>query len=256
VSRPAPVRAVVVDLDDTLYPQAAFLAGAAAVVAATAAGLGVDPAVFGPALGAQFAAGSDRPGTIDRALLAAGVPPERAGALVPVLVAAFSGYRPAALAPYPGVPAALSRLRQRFPVALLTDGAPAVQRAKLAATGLAALLDPVVVTDEYGGRAARKPDPAGLRRIAAALGVPTGALVVIGDRPDKDVAAALAVGATAVRVRTGEYADQPDRPGTAAVVADFPAAVQVLLAGRLSAVRGGNDPESRQTESPVPTTVG
>ncbi|GGK24614.1 hypothetical protein GCM10010124_16430 [Pilimelia terevasa] len=222
-----PPAAVVVDLDDTLYPQASYLDGAARAVGRAAVRAGLDGPAVAAALARELAAGSDRGATIDRALAACGV--AAADELVAALVAAFTAHRPRALPCYPGAAAALARLRERYPVACLTDGAPPIQRAKLAATGLAAAFDAVVVSDELGGRAARKPHPAGLAAAAAALGVPPAAVVVVGDRPGKDVAVARAAGARAVRVRTGEYADAPDTPAADATVSSFAAAAGLLL---------------------------
>ncbi|MEU2347550.1 HAD family hydrolase [Modestobacter sp. NPDC049651] len=224
-----PPLAVVVDLDDTLYPQSAYLAGAAAAVGAAAAGLGLDGAAVHTALRAELAAGSDAGGTIDRALLAAGVPAAALPELVPPLVTAFTRHAPDRLDPYPGVPAALAALAAAVPLACLTDGHPGIQAAKLAATGLGPLLPVVVVTDSLGGRALRKPHPAGLLAVADRLGVPADRLLVIGDRPGKDVAVAAAVGARAVRVRQGEYADAPDQPAAWAVAPTFPAAAELAL---------------------------
>lgn len=241
-SRPSwqgpPPLAVVVDLDDTLFPQEAYLAGAAASVAAAAVQLGLDGSAVHAALRAQLAAGSDAGGTIDRALLVSGVPRDRLPVLVPPLVAAFTGHQPEWLPCFDGVPAALERLLAVVPVVCLTDGNPAIQRAKLAATGLDRLLPAVVITDELGGRALRKPHPAGLLAAAAGRDVEPDRIVVIGDRPAKDVAVAAAVGARSVRVRQGEHAGQPDDPPAWAVVPSFPAAVDIVLAA-IEAVRSG-----------------
>lgn len=223
-----PPAAVVVDLDDTLYPQAAYLRGAARAVGRAAARAGLDGVAVRRALDAELAAGSDRHGTIDRALAACGVAPDTAAALIPELVAAFTAYRPRRLPTYPGVPAALAALRTRYPLACLTDGNPAGQRAKLAATGLAEAFDVIVITDELGGRAARKPRPDGLIRAAERLGVDAREVVVIGDRPAKDVAVAHAVGARSIRVATGEYATAPDDPPATVRVETFPEVVPLL----------------------------
>ena len=224
-----PPLGVVVDLDDTLYPQAEYLAGAAVSVGRAADGLGLDGAAVASALAARLAAGSDAGGTIDRALLAAGVPAGDLSVLVPPLVAAFTRHEPAFLPTYPGVPEALAELAAVAPLACLTDGNPVIQAAKLAATGLEPLLPVVLVTDTLGGRAARKPAPAGLLALADTLGVPADRLVVIGDRPGKDVAVAAAVGARAIRIRQGEYAAAPDEPRAEAVVDSFPAAAALAL---------------------------
>lgn len=220
---------VVVDLDDTLYPQAEHLAGAAAAVGATATALGLDGAAVHTALAAELAAGSDAGGTIDRALLRAGVPADDLARLVPPLVEAFTQHAPSRLEPYPGAEDALRALAAAAPLACLTDGNSTIQDAKLAATGLLPLLPVVVVTDRLGGRATRKPHPAGLLAVADRLGVPADRLLVIGDRPGKDVAVAAAVGARAIRIRQGEYASAPDEPRPWAVADSFPEAAAIAL---------------------------
>jgi FMN phosphatase YigB (HAD superfamily) len=222
-----PPLGVVVDLDDTLYPQAEYLVSAATAVGAAATLAGLDGAVVGAALRWELAAGSDRGGTIDRALLAAGVPAADLPRYVPALVAAFSRHTPPQLTPYPGVADALRDLAAAAPLACLTDGNPAIQAAKLAATGLESLLPVVVVTDALGGRAVRKPHPAGLLAVAARLQLPPDRLLVIGDRPGKDVAVAAAVGARAIRVRQGEYAAAADDPRAWAVTDCFVAAAEL-----------------------------
>jgi putative hydrolase of the HAD superfamily len=237
-----PPAGIVVDLDDTLYPQAEYLAGAVSAVGAAAAARGLDgPAVRG-ALDAEIAAGSDTGGTIDRALLAVGVPVAALADHVPHLVAAFVGHRPAELPLYPGVAAALQELAAAVPLACLTDGRPEIQAAKLAATGLRRWLPVVVVTDALGGRGVRKPHPAGLQEVARQLGLPAQRLLVIGDRPGKDVAVAAALGARAIRVRQGEHAAAADDPTAWAVTDTFPEAAAVALRavhGRGAAMLGG-----------------
>lgn len=199
-----PVRAVLLDLDDTLYPQRAFLAGAWADVAAAGAALGLEGGTLHLALLDAAALGSDRGGIIDRAVDAVEGDP----AVVPELVAAFHAHRPPHLAPFRGVANALDRLAGVVRLGCITDGDPAQQRAKLAATGLADVFEVVVCTDEHGRRH-RKPHPLGFRVALASLGVPATACVMVGDRPDKDVVGAHRVGMVAIRVRQGEHADQP-----------------------------------------------
>lgn len=247
---------VVVDLDDTLYPQADYLAGAAAAVGEAATAAGLDGAVVEAALTVQLAAGSDAGGTIDRALLAAGVPSSAVPDLVPGLVSAFVDHVPGRLLPYPGVPDALRALAAAGPLACLTDGRPAIQRAKLTATGLADLLPVVVVTDELGGRAARKPAPDGLLEVARLLGVPAARLLVIGDRPGKDVAVAAAVGARAVRIRQGEYAAAPDVPRSWRTTASFPEAVAAVLGGARSERTCSDSPDGAQLNLATPERSG
>ncbi|BEL08417.1 HAD family hydrolase [Actinoplanes sichuanensis] len=223
-----PPLAVVIDLDDTLFPQGSYLYGAARAVGRAGAAAGLDPIRLTRAVRRQLVAGSDRGGTLDRALAAYGITPDLAADLIPVLVDAFTAYRPRRLPRYPGALDALLAISARYPVACLTDGNPTIQRAKLAATGLAESFTTIVITDELGGRTLRKPHPEGLRQAAETLGVRPSDLVVIGDRPARDMAVAAALGARSIRVLTGEYCDAPDDPAPTAQAPDLPSAAALL----------------------------
>lgn len=202
---PPRLRTVCFDLDDTLFPQSAWLAGAWDAVAARASSDGVDRDRFRDALDIVAAEGSDRGQIIDRALLIAGA----GDADVDPLVATFRAHRPVALEPYPGVRGALRALAAVAPVALVSDGDPSIQQAKLEALGLAECFTVVVWSDEHG-REHRKPDPLPFRIALERLDCPPEESVSVGDRPEKDVAGAAAIGMHAVRVRTGEWRAQPD----------------------------------------------
>jgi putative hydrolase of the HAD superfamily len=205
-------KAIVVDLDDTLYPQSQYLRGATAALAARAGALGLAPAEFAGAYAAVLSQGSDAGRTIDRAIERLGVEAARASALVPLLAGEFARFRPSGLCCYEGARDGLARMRTVVPVALLTDGGPEIQRSKLAALGLEHGFDLVVITDEACGRERRKPHPAGLWPISERFGIEPRDLLVIGDRVDKDVEAARRGGASAIRVRTGEHAGGPTPP--------------------------------------------
>jgi putative hydrolase of the HAD superfamily len=217
------IDAVLFDLDDTLYPQATWLEGAWRAVTRAAALQGVDPIAFERALRAIAALGSDRGYIIDRALAAVGA------AHVPVesLVAAFLEYRPLRLAPYPGVPEALSRIRRHVPIGLVTDGDVRLQRAKVRALGLHRAFDTIVFPDAFG-RQYRKPDPGPFLAALASLGVAPQHAVYVGDRPDKDIAGAQRAGLRAIRVHTGEYAAIADYPTPWATASDVVAAIDGL----------------------------
>lgn len=225
-----PISAVTVDLDDTLYPQASFLAAAWERLGAVAAELGLPAGEVQAALAEVAAEGSDQGTIIDRAMLLVGVVPERLRLVVPPLVEAFTTFTPDRLDCYPGVLQALLRLRSRVPLACITDGTPAVQRAKLAALGLTDAFDVVVISDALGGRHLRKPHPAPFRAAMARLGCGAEGTVHVGDRLNKDVDGSRRVGMRCVRVLTGEYAGTQPVAGAAPwlTVSDFAAAVAVL----------------------------
>jgi putative hydrolase of the HAD superfamily len=199
------IAAVLLDLDDTLYPQAAWLDGAWRAVAARGASLGVPEAELLAALRTVAALGTDRGRIIDRALQHCGF----TDVAVAPLIDAFRAHAPARLDCYPGVAEELRALAARVLVGIVTDGDPLIQRAKLRA--LRVEVDVVVCSDD-DGRAHRKPDPLPFRRALDALDIDASRAVFVGDRPDKDVAGAIAAGMRAVRVRTGEYVTRPDDP--------------------------------------------
>jgi putative hydrolase of the HAD superfamily len=201
-----PIEAVLCDLDDTLYPQEAWLDGAWRDVARAGAEFGIEYGGFLRALREVASEGSARGGIIDRALVMAG-----AGAGVPVgpLVEVFLAHRPVVLEPYPGVREALARLRGRVALGIVTDGNVAVQEGKFEALGLRGEFGSFVVSDRLG-REFRKPHGAPFWVALGELGVKAERAVYIGDRVDKDVVGALGVGLRAVRVLTGEYAQVGD----------------------------------------------
>jgi FMN phosphatase YigB (HAD superfamily) len=217
------ITAVLFDLDDTLYEQRHYLDGAWRAVAARAALDGVDRDRFETALRDLAAAGSDRGRIIDRALARVDHP----AVSVPTLVAAFRAHAPADLAPYPGVLDALEDLHSRVPLGLISDGDPVIQRAKLRALGLNRFFTSVVLSDEHG-RDHRKPDPLPFRRALSELGADAADAVYVGDRPAKDVAGAVGAGLRAIRVRTGEWRDDPDDRRAWATVDTVTAAIALI----------------------------
>jgi putative hydrolase of the HAD superfamily len=215
------IRAVLLDLDDTLFPQSSWLDGAIEAVADAGATFGADRAALHSALCEIVEKGSDRGLVIDRALARCGcshIP-------VPPLVDAFRMHAPRTLRCYPGVEDALVKLRARVPVAIVTDGDTAIQERKLRALGITA---DVVVFSDADGREHRKPDALPFRRALAALAVGPDEAVFVGDRPDKDILGALRIGMRAIRVSTGEYAAAPDCPQTWATVPAFARALGVI----------------------------
>jgi putative hydrolase of the HAD superfamily len=199
------VSAVCFDLDDTLFPQSEWLAGAWDAVAERGATGGIDATTLRDALHEVAAEGSDRGRIIDRALERIGAPETHAASLV----AAFRTYRATTLEAYPGAREALAALGARVPLGLVSDGDPALQQAKLEALGLDDAFDVVVWSDTLG-REHRKPDPLPFRVALERLARPATEVVFVGDRPEKDVVGATAAGMRVIRVRTGEWSHRPD----------------------------------------------
>jgi putative hydrolase of the HAD superfamily len=218
------IRAVCFDLDDTLYPQTSWLAGAWDAVATTAARSGVDEAGLREALDACAAHGSDGGRIIDRALARVGAHRVE----VEPLVETFRSHAPEHLDLYEGAGEALTRIAARVPLGLVSDGDPQIQRTKMSALGIERLFSVIVWSDDHG-REHRKPDPLPFQVAVEALGVPAANVVYVGDRPAKDVAGAIAAGLAAIRVRTGEWAASDDDPRAEQSCADVVEAIDALL---------------------------
>jgi putative hydrolase of the HAD superfamily len=205
-------RAVVLDLDDTLYPEAAYVrSGFRAVAARAQETLGVPAAEAEAELVALFEEGV-RGDTFDRWLTARGLGGDVA---VDDLVAAYRAHAPE-IAPFPEAQALLRLLRaDGSAVGLLSDGDPAVQGRKLDALGLWEAFDAIVVTGELGPDAG-KPSPRGFEEVLRRLGdAPPGEAVYVSDNPAKDFVGARRAGMRSIRVRRpgGIYAAlEPETP--------------------------------------------
>lgn len=219
-------RAVVFDLDDTLYPYRAFVeSGFAAVAAVVARDHGVPPEVTRRVLRRARRDGH-RGRELQRLCAVCFLPVESAVSLRDVLVE----HRPRLRLPRASRQV-LEALRAEWRIGILTNGRPDVQARKVAALGLAPLVDAVVFAAEYGDGTG-KPKPDGFAAVLDRLQVPPGAAVFVGNDPAADIAGAAASGLRTIHV--------PRRPEDAAgeVTADARAArlsSVPVLAGQLLA---------------------
>lgn len=206
--RPLP-RLVILDLDDTLYPEADFVrSGHRAVALAAWRDHRID---IEPELRRRFAAGQ-RGDTLTAALHALEVPfsPDY---VERVLVPAYREHTPQ-ISPHVDARPVLTELRARGHVlALLSDGWAAVQRGKLAALGLADLFAAVMFTDELG-LDAWKPSTRGFEALLRQLGVEAQDGVYIADNPAKDFIGPRRLGMQSIRIMRpgGEHAAALARP--------------------------------------------
>lgn len=137
---------------------------------------------------------------------------------------AFFERDPGALVAHPFVPEVLAAVRARARCVLLTAGAPATQRTKLERLGLTDAFDEALFVDSLAGEDKHRALGAWIGR----AGLPPSRVLVVGDRPQGEIAAALHLGCPALRIRAGEFAEQPTPPGVPeardvrAVLASFP----------------------------------
>jgi putative hydrolase of the HAD superfamily len=185
-------RAIIFDLDDTLYPREWFVrSGFLTVSRLVEAEYGIPRECTMRTL--QRARRS-RPGREFQALCARF---ELSDAIVPDLVKAVRAHRPSIRLPASSA-SVLRRLRQHWRIAVLTNGTPAVQRRKIKALNLGAYVDVVLYAEELvaGG----KPKPAAFRAVADRLAIPAARTVFVGDDPVADMAGARCVGFHTIHV--------------------------------------------------------
>lgn len=109
----------------------------------------------------------------------------------------------------PGAAAALDALSERYPLGLVSNGAPGTQRAKLATLDLDSYFDVAVFgTPETGV----KPDPAPFHRALEALDVAPEHAVHVGNSLASDVAGARAAGVLTVWFCREDAADPDPAP--------------------------------------------
>jgi putative hydrolase of the HAD superfamily len=215
-------RVLVVDVDDTLYPERDFVISALRAAGARAAVLTRQDG-FGEAAVRLFEAG--RRGDIFQAawqeLRTEPLGPEHVAELVRV----YREHRPERLEWFPDATAFVEEhLASGGLLAAITDGFLPTQRLKVEALGLDKLARPVVISEELG-RDAWKPSPRPYAAVEAAF--PAGTKFgYVADNPLKDFLAARARGWLTIRVKrpgtehfskaAPSLAHEPD-----AVVADF-----------------------------------
>ncbi len=202
-------RAVLFDLDDTLYRELDFVESAFREVAGTlaqCAGLPV-PQAHAALADARVRFGRDR--TINRAVEALGLAP----ALVPPLVRVYRSHAPASLQLHSDARRALDRLAaQGIRLGLVTDGDPDVQRSKARALGLERWLGAMRFSWDEGAER-QKPHARAFLPALEALGLAGDEAIYIGDNPAKDFVGARALGMYTVRVLRGPHAFEVAAPG-------------------------------------------
>lgn len=193
------LRAVIFDLDDTLYPERSFVfSGFRAVADWVQIHLGIQHDHAFAELSRLFEEGV-RGNTFNRWLASRGL---QSDSLVSQMVQVYREHHPR-IAPYPEVPELLQRLRQRYRLGLLSDGYLETQRRKLIALGLATFFDVVVFSDEWG-RESWKPSPLPFQVVLERLGITGTEAVYVADNPQKDFVGARQLGIYTVRVCPAE----------------------------------------------------
>jgi putative hydrolase of the HAD superfamily len=193
-------RAVLFDLDETLYPECRFaLSGFAAVANATATDAGVSPARIYRTLVGALRRG-ERATAFQQLCASLHWPEER----VPELLNIYRLHDPNLRLPELSV-RTLQTLRPSWRLAIVTNGPASIQSGKVRALELSGWVDTVVFAAQCG-TGQGKPAPEPFIDTARQLGVAPARCVFVGDDPVCDVAGARRVGMKTIRVRQGVHA--------------------------------------------------
>lgn len=100
---------------------------------------------------------------------------------------------------YNGVKEMIQEMRKKnLKIGVITDGRPEGQRAKIEALRLAELVDEIIVTDEFGGGEFRKPNPLAFETMKEKLNVEYSEMCYVGDNINKDFIAPQKLGMRAI----------------------------------------------------------
>lgn len=107
----------------------------------------------------------------------------------------------------PGARELVSSLSSTHSIALLTNGAPDLQREKIAASGLGSFFKAIAVSGEHG---IGKPRPEIFHRLLGELGVTPEEALMVGNSLERDIAGARNAGIRSVWIRVPGSEEQAD----------------------------------------------
>jgi len=188
------IKAIAFDLDDTLFPEVEFVySGYKAVADEVERQLGFT--IYRDMV-EQFESGF-RGDVMTPALRK--YDPSIEESYVQQLVQVYRGHQPN-ISPFPEVRQLLNSLKDKFRLALISDGYLEVQKRKLQALDLAEYFDAVVFSDQWG-RDYWKPHTRPFEECARLLTVEPLEIIYVGDNPRKDFHGARILGMHTARVR-------------------------------------------------------
>lgn len=145
------------------------------------------------------------------------------------LAETFSGSRRRLQRLMPDARETLARLSAKYTLALLTNGAPDLQREKIAASGLESFFKAIAVSGEHG---IGKPKPEIFHRLAAEAGVEPGEAVMVGNSLERDIAGAHNAGMISIWIKVaGSEEHHPVEPHyTITGLAELPGVLEKIVA--------------------------
>jgi len=195
------IRAIIFDLDDTLYDEMQFVRGGfEAVSSYTSKNANVNQNVVYQLL-LDVLEKHGRGQTFDIALKKLGLYNKN---LISKLVKVYRTHKPK-LSLYSEVRTVLSTLRkQGYKLGLITDGNVEVQRNKVEALKIKDFFDCIIFSDEYGIEK-QKPNPFPYQKALKELKASARETIYVGDNPYKDFVSAKRLGIHTIRIMRGQY---------------------------------------------------
>lgn len=222
---PPDARAIIFDLDDTLYPIRRFvLSGFAAVAHHLEQTRGIDRREIFSVLVAAHR--SEQGHELQICQKRFGLAP----AVIPALVDVVRGHSPN-LRLSRVTRRVLSRMRHTWRIGIVTNGMSHIQVRKIHALGLDELVDAIVYATDLGPG---KPDPEPFLEAASRLDVSVTQCVFVGDDPRCDIEGALRVGMRAIHFRRAAR-QSADADATVVSLAEVPEIAEALVRERLIA---------------------
>jgi len=123
------------------------------------------------------------------------------------LAAEFAATRRARQRLLPGARELMTQLAGSHRLALLTNGAPDLQREKIAASGLESFFQAIAVSGEHG---IGKPKPEIFHRLLEELGVTPEESIMVGNSLERDIAGARNAGIRSIWIRVPGSEEQAD----------------------------------------------
>jgi putative hydrolase of the HAD superfamily len=189
------LKALIFDLDDTLYPERDYIrSGFRAVGDWAERRLNLAPVIVRAQLQGLFDGGF-RSDAFQWWLSEQGLPES----LLPEMVKTYREHEPQ-IEFFPETKMVLDALKPRFRLGLVTEGRRTAQEAKIRALGLEHWIEAVVILGE-DDRAEWKPSRKPFDRILGMLSIAGGEAAYIGDNPQKDFRGAREAGLQTIRIR-------------------------------------------------------
>lgn len=188
------LKAVVFDLDDTLYNEKEYVKSGYCAVSLMLP-------QFKDAEAKLWKAFEEKKSAIDVLLIAEGVYTEE---LKQKCLEAYRFHQPD-IHLNKGAAEILANLREQgYLIGIITDGRPEGQWAKIKALGLDEYVDHIIVTDELGGVEYRKPNEKAFELMKEQLGVEFSEMCYVGDNISKDFIASQKLGIRPIWFRNTE----------------------------------------------------